>query len=595
MSLYPVENPFSIFLNQKGTALNGGTIYIGQPTQDPQTFPKSVYWDSEGTDLAAQPLRTIGGYIWNAGTPAEPYVDGFYSIRVLDRYGVPVFYEPEVSTPIARLLAELAASGGSALIGFIQAGANAIARTVQDKLREHVSVFDYMTPVEIAAVQAGTVLDVTTAIQNAIDATPARGRMLFFPSGDYYYTSLNTTGKVVQFIGEANDFQEGTRLIATNATGNCITVGGGFSMSKMALSSSVVRTSGAYVKQTAGANRQCFTDLWVDKHYIGFDLDGGSEIEFRTVRMQSPTARSVSPGGGHVRLGYTNYTGSVSFDNTCYFRGQDPISGIIPDENQPTFGIQMRFVDVVNLGAMTLIYSGYSLLIDPADGQTASLVFSEGVTYDSANDGVRIIPSGTGAVIRCGFTNGWMGANTGNGATVSSAGGTVDGIKFSGNFMISNGSCGINADPTAPYSGKVKNIDIVGNDMAANVLAGARFDNAVTACLRNNHLGATAGAPANGSPVVIGTATVEASGNTGFVLSTRGSVTMASGTSASVINHGLARAPAAGDISITMNNASVNSFYVDAASITSTQFTIRSSANVPADTGISWQASKLAL
>lgn len=42
-------------------------------------------------------------------------------------------------------LVDLAASGGSALIGFIQGGAGAVARTVQDKLREIISVSDFLT------------------------------------------------------------------------------------------------------------------------------------------------------------------------------------------------------------------------------------------------------------------------------------------------------------------------------------------------------------------------------------------------------------------------------------------------------------------
>ena len=62
--------------------------------------------------------------------------------------------------------ADLAASSGSSLVGFVQSGAGAVARTVQDKGRETVSVEDF------GAVGDG-VADDAAAIQAAINALPA--------------------------------------------------------------------------------------------------------------------------------------------------------------------------------------------------------------------------------------------------------------------------------------------------------------------------------------------------------------------------------------------------------------------------------------
>jgi hypothetical protein len=63
-------------------------------------------------------------------------------------------------------LAQLAASGGSALIGFLQAGTGAVATTVQAKLRESVSVLDFgADPTGVA--------DSTAAIQAAINDVQA--------------------------------------------------------------------------------------------------------------------------------------------------------------------------------------------------------------------------------------------------------------------------------------------------------------------------------------------------------------------------------------------------------------------------------------
>lgn len=112
---FSISNQLPIFLATNGTGLNNGKVYIGQPNQDPQTFPKTVYWDEAGTDPVDQTngIPTIGGYITRAGSPATIYVSGYYSIRVLDRFGSQVYYFPEV----VDLAPALAAPDGADLIG----------------------------------------------------------------------------------------------------------------------------------------------------------------------------------------------------------------------------------------------------------------------------------------------------------------------------------------------------------------------------------------------------------------------------------------------------------------------------------------------
>lgn len=124
MTLYSAINPYPVILNQTGTGLNGGSVYIGLAGQDPQTFPMQVYWDEGGTIPAAQPLATIGGYIYRSGSPAQAYPAGQpYSIRVLDRFGTQIFEDLSVSGALATLvsgLASAASGAGAGLIGFSQ-------------------------------------------------------------------------------------------------------------------------------------------------------------------------------------------------------------------------------------------------------------------------------------------------------------------------------------------------------------------------------------------------------------------------------------------------------------------------------------------
>lgn len=96
MTVGAVRNPYATILNLSGSGLNDGDVYIGVAGMDPQTSPQAVYWDAAMTIPATQPLETSGGYIWRAGSPAKAYLANPYSIRVRDRFGAQVFYEPSV-------------------------------------------------------------------------------------------------------------------------------------------------------------------------------------------------------------------------------------------------------------------------------------------------------------------------------------------------------------------------------------------------------------------------------------------------------------------------------------------------------------------
>jgi hypothetical protein len=109
--MLPVEQPFKTYTGLDGKPLDNGYIYFGQPGQEPGTHPVEVYWDAAGTIPAAQPLRTVNGYIVRGGTPANVFFDGVYSELVLDSKRRQVFY--------ARTSAEFSLS--NTVNSFIQA------------------------------------------------------------------------------------------------------------------------------------------------------------------------------------------------------------------------------------------------------------------------------------------------------------------------------------------------------------------------------------------------------------------------------------------------------------------------------------------
>lgn len=136
-----VQSPFQQFFDLDGDPLDNGSIYIGNSGQNPQQYPIPIFWDAAGSIPALQPVKTLNGYAVRNGTPSRIWVENVdYSITVKDSRGRVVFTALSVT---AVSFSALAAPTGSSLVGFIQAGAHAVARTVLDRGRDAVSIKDF--------------------------------------------------------------------------------------------------------------------------------------------------------------------------------------------------------------------------------------------------------------------------------------------------------------------------------------------------------------------------------------------------------------------------------------------------------------------
>jgi hypothetical protein len=159
-----------------GAMMAGGRLYFYVAGT---TTKKDVYTDAAGSVPHTLTSDGVGGeYLAldaRGEAPAPLYLtSGAYDVTLKTAAGATVWTRQ--ADPIG---ADLAASGGSASIGFLQAGSGAVARTVQARLRDHVSVKDF-----------GAVGDGETNDKAAIVLAIAASKNLFFPAGTYY---LGTT------------------------------------------------------------------------------------------------------------------------------------------------------------------------------------------------------------------------------------------------------------------------------------------------------------------------------------------------------------------------------------------------------------------
>lgn len=187
--------------NSNGLNLDGAKWYFYQTGT---TTPQSVYTTAALNIAHSNPVVADA-----AGKFAPIYFDSTKQYRGVLKTadeGTTIY---DIDPINAGVMSQLAASGGSGLIGFLQSGAGAVARTAQDKMRDAVSVKDF------GAVGDGATDD-TTALQAALDA--ASGKTLEFMPGATY----KVTGQLL-IKGDATKIRGNGATINTYATGEAIT------------------------------------------------------------------------------------------------------------------------------------------------------------------------------------------------------------------------------------------------------------------------------------------------------------------------------------------------------------------------------------
>lgn len=221
--------PKQQFFDAAGNPLIGGKLYsyaAGTST------PLATYTDYSGGIANSNPIVLDArgeANVWLAGSSAYKFV-------LKDSNDVIIWTVDNINNTASDPLTLLAASNGSSLVGFIQSGTGAVARTVQDKSRDIVNLNDFLSAAQKADIAAHTMLIDCSAAWNAavasfpeqatspLDATYySSAGTLVLPAGTIYFASTRNIERNIRILGQSspdgNSFGATRLAFAANTDG----------------------------------------------------------------------------------------------------------------------------------------------------------------------------------------------------------------------------------------------------------------------------------------------------------------------------------------------------------------------------------------
>ena len=294
------------YFSNAGAPLVGGKVYTYAAGT---TTPLATYTDASGSTPNTNPV-----ILDSRGEASIFFGTASYKIVLKDAADATIWTQDNLAGNLA--LAALAASGGSALVGYLPSGTGAVPTTVQAKLRESVSVFDFMTAAQVANVKAGTPDDNYAAFTAALAAS----NNVTIPAGSYktsgtlYFKDHVITGAGSQYFGGQNT---GTLITCTGnvacfsyngAYGSGTKITGIFIDYGDAIPASGSTKIGINIPNVAAwpAHYE-FSDLRIRGAHIGIN-DAGASWHGRYVQVQAEKCR----------LGFYKLAGTDMVYEQCY-------------------------------------------------------------------------------------------------------------------------------------------------------------------------------------------------------------------------------------------------------------------------------------
>jgi len=403
--------------------------------------------------------NTLGAatlYSDNGVTPlANPFLSSatgridFYAAN--GRYDVVVSKVGYLTVTISDIeLDDLLAPSGSNSVGYLPAGAGAVATTVQTKLRESVSVLDF------GAVGDG-VTDDTAAIQAALNL--GAFHLIYFPAGTYVASSL-TCGADIALVGDGR--KNSTIKFKAGSAGALLTANNAvhFTMINLGLDGN---------QANCPLGTQCLRISGVQSGGTGFSINGCGFYNAKLIGLyQTGTYSKANISNCVFEANQTdglavNATNALIEGNVCADNGR---FGILAQGNYAqilgnTCSSNGQLVTSgAGIGVVNCSYPVVSGNTCLSNGTGA--FFSHGIQFNTAADGVM---SGN-------FSQG----NNGSGLDIFTSARTT----CTGNQTLSNKLRGIECDTTSSYS------TIDGNVVTGNYEIGISVYNTIGTIVSNN-------------------------------------------------------------------------------------------------------------
>lgn len=286
VALSPLAGAGWQFFTSDGVPLSGGKLYTYAAGT---TTPLAAYTSVSGGTAHANPIvldsaGRVSSEVWLTSTAT-------YKFTLTTSTDVSIWTKDNISGISAA--ADLAASSGSSLVGFLQSGASAVARTAQAKMREEISVADFATFANyLAAIPTGFFTQDGGDIHRfgRVMAGAAQQSDLRFPNVEKDWLTV---------FQQANGVSQGTILAAQIAgitqtqTGSGSAVGGLFASQSLPFTSAGTSCI-ALAAIAANNNTTLATQAWgfyVEAHRTNAATQQsiGIEIDTRaTVAGQTP-------------------------------------------------------------------------------------------------------------------------------------------------------------------------------------------------------------------------------------------------------------------------------------------------------------------
>lgn len=290
------------FFDSNGDPLSGGKLFTYTAGT---TTPQATYTTNAGNVAHANPIVldsagrvSSGGEIWLTDTVNYKFV-------LQNATGTVIATYDNVAGNGSGIAAAFAASGGSALVGFLQAGAGATTTTVQNKLRDIVSVKDF------GAVGDGVAND-QAAIQTAFTAAQVLGKALYIPSGTYLLATPGQNQVLLSGMTKSlKVYGDGPSTILK--LGNNVCTSDFVCMFSMRSSAGVnIEFSDMTINMNAANNPLIGGVITSLEHCHAIQIlpqgtDGFTNVIARNIYIIDPVADGISIGGSTVlTVGYIN-------------------------------------------------------------------------------------------------------------------------------------------------------------------------------------------------------------------------------------------------------------------------------------------------